>query len=85
MVQKGDFAPVEHFRRGASITPHDSTNFPRCDAIWVGDGNTNLTVVLESGDVVTFLAVPDGTLLPVSAVRVNDTDTDAAGLIRLNW
>ncbi len=65
------------------IVPHASTNFSReAQGIWVG-GVGDVAVVLPSDDVVIFLAVPSGTLLPVRAKRVNAVGTDATSMVAM--
>lgn len=67
-----------------SVTPSDNFNFDHAPrALYVGDGNTTLKVTLLHGDVVTFINVPDGSILPIRAIRVWATGTDAAGIIGL--
>jgi hypothetical protein len=68
------------YTHAATITPHDSTNFNPCKAIYVGGAGT-VPVVFEGGVVVTFTAVA-GAILPLRAKRVN-TGGSATGLIAL--
>jgi hypothetical protein len=65
------------FRDAFAITPSDTVNMTRpCEAIYVGGASAgNVVVVMPSGDVATFVAVPIGTILPVKAKRVNSTGT----------
>lgn len=73
-------APAKRF---AAITPHDSTNFTiDARAIYVGVGG-NIAVVSPDGDVVTFVGVQAGSILPVNARRVNSTNTTATSLVAL--
>jgi len=51
-------------------------------AIYVGGVGT-IKVALASGNIVSFIAVPTGTILPVNAVRVFSTGTGATNLIAL--
>lgn len=66
-----------------SITPSDSVN---CDfatrAVYVG-GTGDLTVVTINDEVVTFIGIPGGTLLPLRIKRVNSTSTTASALVGL--
>lgn len=64
------------YAHAAAITPHDSTNFNPCRAIYVGGAGT-VPVVFESGVAVTFTAVA-GAILPVRAKRVNTGGTATA-------
>lgn len=67
----------------AAVTPHDSTNFSSMTrALYVGVTG-NVTVVMKSGAVVLFSAVPVGTILPVRCSRVNATGTTASGIVAL--
>lgn len=73
----------ESYRGGFSITPSDTVNFTDpCSAIYVG-GAGNIVIVSDSGDVITLLAVPVGTILPIAATRVNSTSTTATNLVAL--
>ena len=71
------------------ITPSDTVDLPRYSgngyltvALWVG-GLGNVAAVMQNGTVVTFLAVPAGTWLPLAARRVNATNTTATGIVAL--
>jgi hypothetical protein len=66
-----------------AITPSDAVDFTNdTRAIYVG-GAGNLTVVMQSGAVVLFTAVPAGTVLPIRADRVNATGTTATAMVGL--
>lgn len=66
-----------------AIIPHDSTDFDEYTrAIYVG-GIGDVVVVMASGSVVEFTGVPAGAILPVRAIRVNDTNTTATDLVGL--
>lgn len=67
-----------------AVTPHDSTNFTNgvCRGIYVG-GTGDVAVVFQDGTAVTFESVPVGVILPVCAIRVNDTNTDATALVAI--
>lgn len=74
----------------ASITTSDSANFEfPCRAIYVGaTGDISAVPITESmsggaGTPVVFKNVPAGTVLPVSAIRVNATLTTASLLVAL--
>lgn len=59
----------------AAVTPSDTTSFtvqPR--ALYVGTGGS-VSVLLEDGTTVVFSNVPDGSILPVRAMRVNSATT----------
>jgi hypothetical protein len=63
----------------AAITPSDSTNFTRgvCRGIWVGTGG-DISIVDKHGNTAVWKNVPNGTLLPIRALRVNSTGTVTA-------
>ena len=68
---------------GFAVTPHDSTNFTNnARALFVGVGG-DVVVVTPAGTALTFKNVPDGTILPVAAKRVNSTSTTATDIIGL--
>jgi len=73
----------EGYSKAVAITPSNSTDLDAVtNAIWVGSTG-NVAAVLIDGSVVTFNAVPDGTLLPVRAARVNSTGTTATNMVAL--
>lgn len=66
---------------GFSITPSDSTNFAsmvRC--IYVGVTG-DVSLVTSQGTNLVFKSCPAGLFIPVCSIRVNNTNTTAAGLI----
>jgi hypothetical protein len=66
---------------GAAITPSDSVDLPYwAVSVWVGTGG-DVVLVTPYGTVLTFGNVPDGTLLPFAARRINATGTTASGLV----
>lgn len=67
-----------------AITPNDGADLAtNTRGIYVG-GTGNLAVILEDDtSVVTFMAVPVGSLLPIRVKRVNSTGTTATNLIGL--
>lgn len=68
--------------RAFDITPNDSVDFSyRARALYVG-ATGDISLVTEGGDTVVFLNVPVG-ILPVTATRVNSTNTTATALIGL--
>ena len=64
-----------------AITPHDSTNFDKCRAIYIGVSGDVVAIV--DGSAVTFKNAVQGSVLPVEATRVNSTNTTATNLIAL--
>lgn len=68
---------------GFAVTPSDSVNHPTI-ARWLWVGTTgNVAVVFPSGNVVTLTSVPTGTLLRVSSIRINSTNTTASNMVGL--
>jgi hypothetical protein len=51
--------------------------------IYVG-GTGDVAAVMMSGDVVTFVAVPAGTLLPIRCRRINSTNTTATNMVAIS-
>ena len=51
-------------------------------AIYVG-GAGNIVAVFANGDTATFIGALAGTILPVTCVRVNSTNTTATNLLAL--
>jgi hypothetical protein len=68
--------------RLAAITPSDTAVFTApIYAIYVG-GTGNIAVkAAETGNTVTFTAVPTGTILPILVTQVLSTGTTATNLI----
>lgn len=67
-----------------AITPHDSTNITGgiTRGVYVG-GAGNVAAVFKHGAVVTFMAVPAGTILPIRVSRINATSTTATNMVAL--
>jgi hypothetical protein len=63
------------------LTESDTVTFPATRAVWVG-GVGDLSVQMKSGQIVTFSAVPAGTLLPIciKQFRTASTATLVVGL-----
>jgi len=70
----------------AVITPDDAKVYDTPVSVWVGSiGDVALVPYGRAGDaVVTYPAVPAGTLLPVLAKKVMQTGT-TAGQLRAQW
>jgi hypothetical protein len=66
------------------VTPSDSTLFAKgeCRALYVGVGG-NISLFQRDGTSVVFANVLSGTVLPVSALRVNSTNTTASSIVAL--
>lgn len=87
---------IDHFKvygKGELNTPNYSHAFPivlsntvdftyATKGIYVGAGGS-ITLVTINNEVVQFLAVPAGTILPIRAKRVNVTGTGASSLVGL--
>lgn len=64
-----------------AVTPSDTVVFsPPLRGIWVG-GAGALAVTTQDGTVVTFAAVPAGTLVPIAASKVMSTNTVATNIV----
>lgn len=73
-------APAGNF---AAITPSDATDLTFVTrAVYVGTGG-NVVAVDAAGTAVTFSNVPDGSILPIRASRINSTSTTATNLVAL--
>lgn len=74
---------VGPYRYGEAVTPHASNDFTHVSrAIYVG-GAGDIAVVLVDNTVLTFKAVPVGTVLNVQARRVNAVNTTATLMLAL--
>lgn len=80
------------FSKAKAITKSDTVNFDGsvstygqdvkpCDAIWVG-GLGIVVAVLQNGVTAAFTCAA-GSLLPIRAIRVNSTTTDATLMVAL--
>ena len=70
-------------RRAEDVTPSDAVTYGQpTRGVYVG-GAGNLTVDMVSGGTVTFVGLGAGSLLPIQAVRVYETDTTATSIIAL--
>ena len=68
---------------GFPITPDDTADLPEATrGLYVGSGG-DLSVVMLSGESLSFVAVPDGVLLPLRIQRVRATGTTAGDMIGL--
>jgi hypothetical protein len=68
---------------GVAVTASDSTDLAQTSrAIYVG-GAGNVAAVMLGGTVLTFVAVPAGTILPIRATRINSTNTTATSMLSL--
>lgn len=69
----------EVFGHYAEVTKSDTVAFTdgACDALYVGAGGT-ATIVREDGTAVSFVGLAAGSIIPIKAIRVNDTGTAAS-------
>lgn len=67
----------------AAVTPSDATDqTQQFRALYIG-GAGNVAIVSATGAVVTFVGLAAGTILPVSGIRVNSTNTTATSIVAL--
>ena len=67
----------------AAVTPSDSTRLNGVRGLYVGAAGNVAVKFDRNATVVTFTAVPVGTILPISVVTVMATGTTATGIIAL--
>ena len=68
---------------GFPITPSDTEDFPETvRGIYIGTAGTITLTLMENAELV-FLNVAAGTILPVRAISIKATGTDATNLIGL--
>lgn len=69
--------------KAVAVTPSDTTNLSfDARAIYVGTAG-NVVVVFPDNSTVTFSGVPSGSILPVIAKRINNTNTTASNIVAL--
>ncbi len=84
--------PIASFSNAVAISKSNTVNFDAsvstsgqnvkpCDAIYVGGAGV-VVAVLQNGVLATFTAVA-GQILPISAIRVNNTNTTATSMVAL--
>jgi hypothetical protein len=71
--------PAAH---AATITPADSDLDDVTRAVYVG-GAGDLAVQMLGGEIVTFVAVPAGSLLPIRVKQIRSTNTTATSIVSL--
>lgn len=66
------------------VTPSDVADLANapCRALYVGGGG-DVTIQDVAGNTITFAGIPTGTVLPVKAMRVMATDTDATAIVAI--
>lgn len=71
------------YNNAITVVPSDSVPFAvSIKALYVG-GAGDVTAVMLDGAVVVFKAVPLGTVLPITASRINSTATTATLMVGL--
>lgn len=66
-----------------AVTPSDATDLPQvCRGLYVGSGG-DASVVMASGDVVTFTGLMGGVIYPLRVSRVRSSGTSAGGIVAL--
>lgn len=71
------------YRNAAAITPADNAQIGPFAALYVGSAGSVVVCPVNSTTVVTFVAVPAGTLIPLAFQGVNATGTTAGSLVGL--
>lgn len=66
----------------SDATPDGADVAVSADALYIGEAG-NVAVTMAYGGDVTFMAVPAGTVLPVSVTAVLDTGTTAGDIIAM--
>lgn len=68
---------------GFAITPSNSLNFvTMARAIYVGVGG-DISLVTANGTTLLFVGVLQGSILPITCIRVNSTGTGASSLVAI--
>lgn len=65
-----------------AITPSNTDNLPSPSVVYIG-GSGSVKVTTAFGDVVTFVGLVAGTVIPVQVIRVWETGTSATNLVRV--
>lgn len=67
-----------------AITPNDSTELsPVPRGIYVGTGGNLALLLVRDSVAVTFVNVPDGSIVPARALKVMSTNTTASDIVAL--
>ena len=84
-INPGDFSssgvtsPAGH---AEAITPADTDMTQLCRSVYVGVAG-NLAVKMAGDEIVTFIAVAAGSVLPIRCKQIRATNTTAASIIAL--
>ncbi len=89
-LQGNEMAQPRVFAHDAvSVTPSDTVDIPGTDTrgvcIYIGSiaGGTDIKVIMESGNPVTFKGLSAGSFLPILVTRVLATGTTATEILAL--
>lgn len=76
-----DFSPS---RNGVAVTPSDTQNLAggACRALYIGTTG-NVSAVFPDGTQVTFNSIAAGVVLPIQALRINNSGTTASNIVAL--
>jgi len=77
------YAQASSANDGAAVTKSDST-VVAFDALYVG-GAGDVAVTTPLGSVLTFSAVPAGSIIPIRCVRVMSTNTTATLIVGMKY
>jgi hypothetical protein len=77
------YTPADPARDAFAVSPSDTVNFASIvRGLYIGAAG-DVVIVTPPGTAVTFASVPAGTVLPVQAIRVNQTLTNASSIVGL--
>jgi hypothetical protein len=77
---RGQSSPAQN---AVSITPADSDLATAVRALYIGSAGNVAVILSGDTDAVTFVAVPAGTVLPITVKQVRLTNTTATNIIGL--
>ena len=66
-----------------AVTPSNVTVLPTTRALYVGGGGDIVVTMAEDQTIITFVAVPGGSILPVQVTQVR-AGTTATSIVALN-
>lgn len=67
---------------GAAFTKSDTAQFPP-SAVYVGNGGNVVVRPADGGAPITFVGIPNGSMVPIMVVGVMDTNTTASDFVRV--
>jgi len=84
MGKQTNYSPTFPMFPGSAgaITPSDIVNLPTPSVVYVGTSG-NVAVTTPQGDVVTFVNIASGSVIPVQVLTVMSTGTTATNLVRI--